>query len=127
MNCSVQRSNNRACNQLRTTKVTYNLFGYAPGNVLFELGNTKVLCSVSMQKGVPPFLKGTKSGWLTAEYALLPSATAVRTQRESVQQRRNGRTVAPGGNSNFRQVTNIAVFRLPDKFYGSGNIEFKPF
>ncbi|TET06556.1 ribonuclease PH [Candidatus Dependentiae bacterium] len=87
------RQNNRTYNQLRKVKISYNLFGYAPGNVLFEMGNTKVLCSVMMQKGVPFFLKGSKTGWLTAEYALLPAATTIRTQREATLLKRNGRSV----------------------------------
>lgn len=93
MNNTIKRYGNRAYNQLREVKVRYNLFGYAPGNVLFELGNTKVLCSVMMQKGVPAFLKGTKTGWLTAEYALLPAATMMRTPREATQFKRSGRSV----------------------------------
>lgn len=87
------RQNNRAYNQLRKIKISYSPFGYASGNVLFEMGNTKVLCSVMMQKGVPPFLKGSKTGWLTAEYALLPAATTIRTQREATLFKRNSRSV----------------------------------
>jgi len=93
MSNGMQRHDNRVYNQLRTVKVTYNLFGYAPGNVLFEIGNTKVLCSVMIQKGVPAFLKGTKTGWLTAEYALLPADTVIRTPREAIRLTRNGRSV----------------------------------
>jgi len=73
--------------------MAYNAFGYAPGSVLFALGNTKVLCSVNIQQNVPPFLKGTKSGWLSAEYAMLPVATQMRTNRESSSVKRNGRSV----------------------------------
>ncbi|HZW60793.1 MAG TPA: ribonuclease PH, partial [Candidatus Babeliales bacterium] len=62
-------------------------------SVLFELGNTKVLCSISLQTGVPPFLKGKKTGWLTAEYAMLPSATTIRTPRESSTGQKNGRSI----------------------------------
>jgi ribonuclease PH len=93
MSSKMWRQDNRAYDQLRKVKVTYNSFGYAPGNVLFEIGNTKVLCSVMMQKGVPPFLKGSKTGWLTAEYALLPAATTIRTQREATLFKRNSRSV----------------------------------
>lgn len=87
------RTNDRAYNQLRTIKISYNVFGYAPGSVLFELGNTKVLCSVSIATGVPPFLKGTKTGWLTAEYAMLPHSGHTRSVRESSQAKRNDRAV----------------------------------
>lgn len=87
------RANNRAYNKLRSVSLAYNAFGYAPGSVLFALGNTKVLCSVNMQQGVPPFLKGSKTGWLSAEYAMLPVATQMRTNRESSSVKRNGRSV----------------------------------
>ena len=87
------RAYNRALDQLRPISLDYNVFGYAPGSVLFTQGNTKVLCSVSMQPSVPPFLKGTRSGWLTAEYAMLPTATQSRTNRESSSVKRNGRSV----------------------------------
>ncbi len=90
---NVVRADNRAYNQLRPTSLSYNAFGYAPGSVLFTLGNTKVLCSVNMQPNVPHFLKGSKSGWLTAEYAMLPAATQMRTSRESSSVKRNGRSV----------------------------------
>lgn len=87
------RLHNRSFDQVRPIKITYDAFGYSAGTVLFEIGNTKVLCSVSLQVGVPPFLKGTKTGWLTAEYAMLPTSTVDRTQRESVTQKRSGRSM----------------------------------
>lgn len=87
------RSDGRSCDQLRPIRVTCDAFGYASGAVLFEIGNTKVLCSVSLQAGVPHFMKGTKTGWLTAEYAMLPTSTVERTQRESVTQKRCGRSM----------------------------------
>ena len=89
----MQRCNGRLAHQLRPVTITHNVFGYAPGSVLFELGNTKVLCSVSLQVGVPHFLKGKKEGWLTAEYALLPTATHVRCPRESAHAKRNDRAI----------------------------------
>jgi ribonuclease PH len=69
------------------------VFEYAPGSVLFKLGKTQVLCAVSIQAQVPQFLRGKGEGWLSAEYALLPMSTETRTQRESVQGSRNGRSV----------------------------------
>jgi ribonuclease PH len=87
---TIRRTSGRAFNQLRPIKVTYDLYGYGAGTVLFELGDTKVLCAASIQTGVPPFLKGSRTGWLTAEYAMLPTATQIRTQRETAE-RRNGR------------------------------------
>lgn len=88
-----ERLNGRSYDQLRPIHITCDAFGYSAGTVLFEIGNTKVLCAVSLQIGVPPFLKGTKTGWLTAEYAMLPTATVDRTQRESVTQKRCGRSM----------------------------------
>jgi len=90
---SYQRNNGRKLDHLRVVNVSFNAFGYAPGSVLLELGNTKVLCSVSLQNGVPHFLKGTKTGWLTAEYAMLPTSTINRMVREISSMRRNGRSV----------------------------------
>jgi len=89
----IHRYNSRKPDQLREVNARFNLFGYASGSVLFEMGNTKVLCSVNLQSGVPPFLKGKKTGWLTAEYAMLPSSTLTRTHRESSSVRRNGRSI----------------------------------
>ena len=89
----VSRAFGRKYDELRTIKISYNVFGYAPGSVLFELGNTKILCSVSMVSGVPPFLKGTKTGWLTAEYAMLPTSGHTRLSREGTQLKRNDRAI----------------------------------
>ena len=93
MEYSVKRLGGRTYDHLRSLKVNYNVFGTKAGSVLFEMGNTKVLCTVTMQPGVPHFLKGSGTGWLTAEYAMLPTATAVRTQRESSSMKQNGRSV----------------------------------
>lgn len=87
------RVDGRSVHQLRPITVTYNAFGYAAGSVLFALGNTKVLCSVSIAQGVPSFLKGKKTGWLHAEYALLPTSTQVRIQRDSHTPKPNGRAI----------------------------------
>ena len=93
MQNNLKREAGRACGQLRPLKATFDVFGYAASSVLFEVGATKVLCSVSLQQGVPPFLRGTNSGWLAAEYAMLPTATEVRTQRESATMKKSGRSV----------------------------------
>lgn len=87
------RADNRAYNQLRSLKVTYDMYAYAAGSVLFEIGNTKVLCAVTLQHGVPHFLRGKKTGWLTAEYSLLPASTPIRTVREVSANKRSGRTI----------------------------------
>lgn len=92
MSNSLQRYAGRASDSLRTVKATFNTFGYAPGSVLFQMGRTTVLCAVSLQQGVPPFLKGKRRGWLNAEYSMLPTSTSVRTPREIVKMRRNGRS-----------------------------------
>lgn len=88
-----QRSNGRTCNQVRPIKITYDVFSFGTSSVLFELANTKVLVTVSLQHGVPQFLRGKGVGWLTAEYALLPNATHVRTVRDASSVQKNGRTV----------------------------------
>ncbi len=93
MTNEIIRSGQRACNQIRPLKVKYDVYDYAGGSTLFEMGNTKVLCSVTLQPGVPHFLRGKKTGWLTAEYSLLPASTPVRTVREVTTNKRNGRTI----------------------------------
>lgn len=87
------RLDDRAPDELRHLKVAYNVFSYAAGSVLFEMGKTKVLCAVTLQNGVPHFLRGKRRGWLTAEYSLLPAATPIRTVREVTANKRNGRTI----------------------------------
>lgn len=87
------RSGQRSHDQLRPLRVSYDIFKYASGSTLFEMGNTKVLCSVTLQQGVPHFLRGKKSGWLTAEYSLLPASTPIRTVREVTANKRSGRTI----------------------------------
>lgn len=89
----IHRASGRKPDQLRAIKIAYNSFGYAPGSVLFELGNTKVLCAASIAPGVPPFLKGSKTGWLTAEYAMLPTSGQTRAARETTQFKKNERAV----------------------------------
>jgi ribonuclease PH len=87
------RTGQRSHDQLRPLRVTYDIFKYASGSTLFEMGNTKVLCSVTLQQGVPHFLRGKKTGWLTAEYSLLPASTPIRTVREVTANKRSGRTI----------------------------------
>jgi ribonuclease PH len=87
------RSSRRANDELRPLRVTYDIYSYASGSVLFEIGKTRVLCSVTLQRGVPHFLRGKRRGWLTAEYSMLPASTPVRSIREGTSNKRNGRTV----------------------------------
>lgn len=87
------RSDNRQPDELRPFKVTLHPNKYAEGSVLIEAGDTKVLCTASVDERVPPFLKGQGKGWVTAEYAMLPRATNTRNQRESLKGKPAGRTM----------------------------------
>ncbi len=78
---------------MRPIKLLLSPYGYAHGSVISVVGNTQVLCSVTLVPGVPPFLRGKNEGWLTAEYALLPTATHVRGTRSSSLAAPNGRSV----------------------------------
>ncbi len=89
----IKRAGSRKNDQLRDLRVTYDIFSYAAGSTLFEIGNTKVLTAVTLQQGVPHFLRGKKTGWLTAEYSLLPASTPIRTVREVTANKRSGRTI----------------------------------
>lgn len=84
------RLDNRNTDQLRATKITPNISPYAEGSALIEVGGTKVICTASVEDRVPMFLRNKGTGWVTAEYAMLPRATNTRTQREI--QRPSGRT-----------------------------------
>jgi ribonuclease PH len=80
------RKDGRANDQLRPVKITLGYQDYPEGSALIEVGNTRVLCAVSVEDKVPPFLKGQGSGWVTAEYSMLPRATQVRTPRNPEKQ-----------------------------------------
>jgi ribonuclease PH len=84
------RIDNRTVDQIRTTKITPNFAPYAEGSALIQVGNTKVICTATVEERVPPFLRNKGTGWVTAEYAMLPRATQTRTNRET--QRPSGRT-----------------------------------
>ena len=86
------RLNNRSNDQLRPIKITREYTRHAAGSVLIECGDTKVVCTVSVDEKVPPFLKDKHQGWLTAEYGMLPSATNTRTRREASAGKQSGRT-----------------------------------
>ena len=88
----MKRVDGRAWNELRPVKLTLNYQSFAEGSVLIELGRTRVLCSVSVEDRVPPFLKGSGTGWVTAEYSMLPRSTVTRTPRDSTQGRVAGRS-----------------------------------
>ena len=86
------RSDHRAADELRATSITPNYLMHAEGSVLIEAGNTKVICAASVEDRVPPFLRNSGKGWVTAEYGLLPRATTTRTQREASTGKVGGRT-----------------------------------
>lgn len=87
------RDDGRGLNQLREIKITPNYIIHPEGSVLIEFGNTKVICTATVQDGVPPFLRNSGKGWLTAEYSMLPRATETRNQRESAKGKLTGRTM----------------------------------
>ncbi|MEK6527647.1 MAG: ribonuclease PH, partial [Nitrospirota bacterium] len=82
----------RTAEKLREIKITRNFLNTAEGSVLIEIGNTRVICTASIEDKVPQFLKDKNRGWVTAEYSMLPRSTSTRTPRESVSGRIGGRT-----------------------------------
>jgi ribonuclease PH len=86
------RLDSRLANQLRATQLTPNYLVHAEGSVLIEVGRTRVLCSASVEERVPPFLKNSGRGWVTAEYGMLPRSTSTRMPREASTGRVGGRT-----------------------------------
>ena len=87
------RPNNRENHQPRPIKITRNYTKHAEGSVLVEFGDTKVLCTASVDESVPRFLKGQNQGWVTAEYGMLPRSTHSRMQREAAKGKQGGRTM----------------------------------
>ncbi|MFO1350164.1 MAG: ribonuclease PH [Gammaproteobacteria bacterium] len=87
------RPSGRAPNQMRTVTLTRHFTKHAEGSVLVEFGDTRVICTASVEERVPLFLKGQKRGWVTAEYGMLPRATTTRTAREASRGRPDGRTM----------------------------------
>ena len=86
------RIDGRAPSDPRPTTITAGFLAHAEGSVLIEVGRTKVICAASIEDRVPPFLRNTGKGWVTAEYGMLPRATSTRTQRESTAGKVGGRT-----------------------------------
>ncbi|MEW6662820.1 MAG: ribonuclease PH [Bacillota bacterium] len=86
------RLDQRMLEQVRPVQITRGFIKQAEGSVLIEMGDTKVICTASVEEKVPPFLKGEGKGWITAEYAMLPRATQVRTPREVAKGKIGGRT-----------------------------------
>ena len=105
------RSFDRAASGLRPVKFTRRYTKHAEGSVLVEMGHTKVLCTASVEEKVPPFLKGKGTGWVTAEYGMLPRATHTRGNREAASGKQSGRTqeIQRLIGRSLRAVTDMAV------------------
>ena len=86
------RPSGRRADELRAVTITRGFTKHAEGSVLVAMGDTQVLCTVSVEEGVPSFLKGKGQGWLTAEYGMLPRATNTRMRREAAEGKQSGRT-----------------------------------
>jgi ribonuclease PH len=86
------RPSQRQADQLRAVKITRNFTRHAEGSVLIEMGDTRVLCTASVEESLPPFLRGKGQGWVTAEYGMLPRSTHTRSAREAAKGKQTGRT-----------------------------------
>ncbi len=89
----MQRPSGRTPDSLRDIRITRNFTCHAEGSVLIEFGNTKVICTASVEEGVPGFMRGEGRGWVTAEYGMLPRSTGTRMRREATAGKQGGRTV----------------------------------
>lgn len=87
------RPDQRAAAEMRTLEIVPNFISSAEGSALIRLGETQVICTASVDDGVPPFQKGSGRGWITSEYAMIPRSTNTRTPRESTRGRQSGRTM----------------------------------
>lgn len=87
------RPSGRAHDQLRAVRIQRGFTKHAEGSVLIEFGDTRVICTATVEAGVPPFLRGKGQGWITAEYGMLPRSTGSRNQREAAKGKQQGRTV----------------------------------
>src|SRR5680860_179142 len=87
------RYGNRESDQIRPVTITRNYTKHADGAVLIACGDTKIICTASVNEKVPPFLRDKKQGWLTAEYGMLPCSTNERMQREAARGKQSGRTM----------------------------------
>jgi len=88
----MSRNSGRALDELRKVKVTKHYITHPAGCALIQMGNTKVICAASVEDRVPPFLRDKKTGWVTAEYSMIPSSTHTRTAREASRGKLSGRT-----------------------------------
>ena len=106
----MKRVDGRSYDELRPVKITPDYQDFAEGSVLIEMGGTRVLCAVSVEEKVPQFLRGSGTGWVTAEYSMLPRATLTRSQRESTRGRVSGRSqeIQRLIGRSLRAVTNLS-------------------
>jgi ribonuclease PH len=105
------RPSGRAADELRAVKFTRHFTRHAEGAVLVEFGHTRVLCTATVEEGVPGFLRGKNQGWVTAEYGMLPRATHTRSAREAAKGKQSGRTqeIQRLIGRSLRAVTNLAA------------------
>ena len=108
----IKRNSDRQWNELRPISITNNYLRGVAGSVLVEFGNTKVICTASLEDRTAPFLKNTSKGWLTAEYSMLPMSTQTRSAREVTRGRLGGRTheIQRLIGRSLRTVTDLAAF-----------------
>ena len=108
----MKRQDGRGLEILRSVKIKRNYLKYADGSVLIEMGETKVICSASIEERVPNFLRNTGKGWVTAEYSMLPRSTQTRTPRDSLTGRGNGRVfeIQRLIGRSLRSVTDLSGF-----------------
>ena len=106
------RVNKRAKDKLRKVKIKRNYMKFAEGSCLLEMGDTKVVCTASVEKGVPHFLRNTGKGWITAEYSMLPRSNRIRSSRESSRGKVKGRTheIQRLIGRSLRSVTDLTAF-----------------
>ncbi|WP_430435349.1 ribonuclease PH [Methyloversatilis sp.] len=105
------RPSGRRPDQARDLRITRNFTCHAEGSVLIEIGNTRVLCTASVEESLPPFLRGKGQGWVTAEYGMLPRATHTRSAREAAKGKQTGRTqeIQRLIGRSLRSVTDLAA------------------
>src|SRR4249919_174 len=104
------RLDGRLADAIRPTRITPDFLVHAEGSILIEVGRTRVICTASVEERVPPFLRGTGKGWVTAEYGMLPRSTSTRMQREATSGKVGGRTqeIQRLIGRSLRSVTNLA-------------------
>src|ERR1700687_2993373 len=105
------RSDGRKAGELRPVKISTDFIRHAEGSVLIEVGDTRVICTATVEEQVPAFLRDTNRGWVTAEYGMLPGSSTSRIQRESARGSVGGRTheIQRLIGRSLRSVTNLAL------------------